>query len=60
MQLLHQLIGPDTYSVELLESAREIAKKRVAVKRPKSAPTIDRQKPRTTVESKNTRYDIYF
>ena len=60
MQLLHQLIGPDTDSVELLESAREIAKKRVAVKRPKSAPTIDRQKPSTTVESKNTRYDIYF
>ncbi|MDG1687993.1 MAG: class I SAM-dependent methyltransferase [Gammaproteobacteria bacterium] len=59
MQLLHQLIGPDTDSEELLKAARKVANKRVVVKRPKSAPTIDQQKPSTAVESKNTRYDIY-
>ena len=59
MQLLHQLIGPDTDSSELLKTARKIARKRVVIKRPKSATIIDQQKPNTAVESKNTRYDIY-
>lgn len=59
MQLLHQLIGPDTDSSELLVTARAIAQKRVVIKRPTSAPPIGQQQPNATVESKNTRYDIY-
>ncbi len=59
MQLLHQLVGPDTDSEQLLDTARQTAIKRVVVKRPKSAHPIADQKPSTTVDSKNTRYDIY-
>jgi len=59
MRLLHQLAGPDTDSEKLLETARQTALKRVVVKRPKSAPFVGDQKPATSIESKNTRYDIY-
>ena len=59
MQLLHQLVGPDTDSRELLDKALQTAKKRVVVKRPKLADPITDYKPSTFVESKNTRYDIY-
>ena len=59
MRLLHQLAGPDTDSEQLLETARNTALKRVVVKRPKSAPFVGDQKPATSIESKNTRYDIY-
>lgn len=59
MRLLHQLAGPDTDSEQLLIAARAIALKRVIVKRPKSALFIGDQKPTTSIESKNTRYDIY-
>lgn len=60
MQLLHQLIGPDTDSHKLLEIARKVACKRVVVKRPKSAPHIAQQQPSAIIESKNTRYDLYY
>ncbi|OUR73452.1 16S rRNA methyltransferase [Methylophaga sp. 41_12_T18] len=59
MRLLHQLAGPDTDSEQLLTTARNTALKRVVVKRPKSAPFVGDQKPATSIESKNTRYDIY-
>ena len=59
MRLLHQLAGPDTDSEQLLTTARRVAIKRVVVKRPKSAPFVRDQKPATSIESKNTRYDIY-
>ena len=59
MQLLHQIIGPDTDSEQLLDSAIQTAIKRVVVKRPKSAGPISNKKPSAAVESKNTRYDIY-
>jgi 16S rRNA (guanine1516-N2)-methyltransferase len=59
MRLLHQLAGPDTDSEQLLATARKTALKRVVVKRPKSAPFVGDQKPATSIESKNTRYDIY-
>ncbi|MDT8371599.1 MAG: class I SAM-dependent methyltransferase [Gammaproteobacteria bacterium] len=59
MQLLHQLAGPDTDSEQLLTSALTTAKKRVVVKRPKSAPFVGDQTPSTKIESKNTRYDVY-
>jgi 16S rRNA (guanine1516-N2)-methyltransferase len=59
MRLLHQLAGPDMDSEQLLTLARKVAKKRVVVKRPKSAPFIANAKPSTCIESKNTRYDVY-
>ncbi|HDY86092.1 hypothetical protein LCGC14_0855980 [marine sediment metagenome] len=59
MRLLHQLAGPDTDSEQLLTIARTTALKRVVVKRPKSAPFVGDQKPTTSIESKNTRYDVY-
>jgi len=59
MRLLHELSGPDTDSEQLLTIARETALKRVVVKRPKSAPFVGARKPATSIESKNTRYDIY-
>ena len=59
MRLLHQLAGPDTDSEQLLSSSRTTALKRVVVKRPKSAPFVGNQKPTTSIESKNTRYDVY-
>lgn len=59
MRLLHQLAGPDTDSDKLLTAACKIARKRVVVKRPKLAPLVGDQKPATSIESKNTRYDIY-
>ncbi len=59
MQLLHQLIGPDTESGELLKVALKKAKKRVVVKRPKTAPVLSTQNLVGEVNSKNTRYDIY-
>lgn len=59
MQLLHQLVGPDNNSSELLNVSREVALKRVAVKRPKGAEFFANQQPHVSIESKNTRYDIY-
>jgi len=59
MQLLHQLVGTDIDSAELLAAARAKAGKRVVVKRPKGAEFVGGQKPAASVHSKNTRYDIY-
>lgn len=59
MQLLHQLAGVDTDSTELLAVAREKAGKRVVVKRPKGAGFVGNQKPAVSIQSKNTRFDIY-
>ncbi len=59
MQALHQLIGPDTDSEELLTVAKQIAMRRVVVKRPKGAEYVGNQKPSASLQSKNTRYDLY-
>lgn len=59
MQLLHQLAGADMDSAELLAVARQKAGKRVVVKRPKGAEFVGEQKPAVSIQSKNTRFDIY-
>ncbi len=59
MQALQKLLGPDTDSERLLKAALSQAKKRVAVKRPKSASPVADLKPSGSVLSPNTRYDIY-
>lgn len=59
MQFLHTIVGADTDSTELLETALAHARRRVVVKRPSSAPSLEGPKPQLCIESKNTRYDIY-
>lgn len=59
MQAAHAIVGADQDSEALLEVAIQTAKKRVVVKRPKNAEPIADKAPSTTVQSKNTRYDIY-
>jgi len=59
MQLLHQLVGEDTQSAELLQVSLQKAHKRVVIKRPKNAGFVADHQPTASLSSKNTRYDIY-
>jgi len=63
MQLLHDLIGPDTNGSQLLSAALNKATYRVVVKRPRGAPQLDGSTSFTgqisDVHSSNTRFDIY-
>jgi len=59
MQILQHLHDRDDKSSELLECALQYAKKRVVVKRPVQAETLNSRKPNTCIKSKKTRYDIY-
>ncbi len=59
MQILQRLHGDDDNNSELLENALLYAKKRVVVKRPIHAETINKRTPNTCIKSKKTRYDIY-
>ena len=59
MQILQKLLGQDEDTEQLLTTARQCAKKRVVVKRPKGANFIGNIKPSFDVASKNTRYDVY-
>jgi len=59
MQVLQHLHGKDDNAAELLENALLFARKRVVVKRPVSAETLNERKPNTCIKSKKTRYDIY-
>ncbi|WP_455217186.1 class I SAM-dependent methyltransferase [Kaarinaea lacus] len=64
MRYLREIAGDDEDASQLLDTALSCARKRVVVKRPRTAPIITgvthgKQKPGASVESKNTRYDIY-
>jgi len=59
MQYLQQIIGKDEDSDQLLELAMQHAAYRVVVKRPKSAPHLNNQKPQLELKSKGQRFDIY-
>ncbi len=59
MQLFRFLIGADDDAGELLNAARDVALKRVVVKRPGGAPFLGGLKPQGRLESKNTRFDLY-
>lgn len=59
MRIFRELVGDDVDADRLLEAALDAQPARVVVKRPKGAPHLNQQKPSATVESKNTRYDIY-
>ena len=59
MRLFQRLVGADQDSDALLATALRVARKRVVVKRPKGAPTLNGPPPSTCIQSKNTRYDVY-
>lgn len=59
MRALQQLIGGDDDAPELLKAALGIARQRVVVKRPQTAPVLDGPAPDFLIESKNTRFDVY-
>lgn len=64
MQFFHALVGGDPDSMALLERALacqlQNQVKRVVVKRPQGSETLSSRVPGATVESKNTRFDLYF
>jgi len=60
MQILQKLLGIDQQTEKLLEVALGYAKNRVVVKRPKGAEPISTRQADITIESKKTRYDVYF
>lgn len=59
MQILHVLAGPDRQSEELLAWALTTARCRVAVKRPRTAPTLTAQAPSHQLKGKSNRFDVY-
>jgi len=59
MQMLQRLHNIDDNPSALLDKALTFAKKRVVVKRPLHAKTLNNVQPNTCIKSKKTRYDIY-
>lgn len=59
MRILRKLVGDDLDVAALLETALRVVKQRVVVKRPKTAPPIGSMLPSHSIESKNTRFDVY-
>ena len=56
---MHNVVGSDTDSYELLPIALRCARKRVVVKRPRVSPTLSRVKANYTFKGKSNRYDVY-
>lgn len=61
MQLLHALLGPSEFEIdlELLNIALQKVAGRVVVKRPKSAEFLGNRKPSYSLNTKAMRYDVY-
>lgn len=59
MRLFRMLVGDDEDTPELLQAALACAQERVVVKRPRNAPSVDGPKPSGSIDSKNTRFDLY-
>lgn len=59
MRTLRELVGDDPDGAALLSASLQVAQKRVAVKRPIRAVTLDGRKPSFTIAGKSSRYDIY-
>ena len=59
MRYLRALVGDDQDAPELLAKALQYAQKRVVVKRPKSAPSIEGTEPNLIIKTKNSRFDVY-
>ncbi len=59
MRLFRTLVGDDLDASALLKVALAGARRRVVVKRPKRAPTLDETSPSFCINSENTRFDVY-
>ena len=59
MRILRDLVGDDDDSSHLLEPARQLARKRVVVKRPYHAATLTPRKPDLQYSGKSARFDVY-
>lgn len=60
MRLFQQLLGPDEDADSLLSPALALAKNRVVVKRPESAPFLAQREPNMAIKGKKHRFDVYF
>jgi 16S rRNA (guanine1516-N2)-methyltransferase len=59
MLFFHDIVGMDTDSDQLLDLARQCAKKRVVVKRPRLAKLLNQAPANFVIKGKSTRYDVY-
>lgn len=59
MRLFQHLVGADLDADLFLERALMLAKKRVVVKRPSSAPFLANRKTTNAIKTKNHRFDLY-
>ena len=59
MRVFQHLVGADLDSDDFFQPAKQVARKRVVVKRPDYAPFIADQKPDFSQTTKNHRFDVY-
>jgi 16S rRNA (guanine1516-N2)-methyltransferase len=59
MRLFQQFLGPDEDADALLEPALVLAKQRVVVKRPDTAPYLNNCEPNMAIKGKKLRFDVY-
>lgn len=59
MRVFQHLVGADLDSDDFFAPAKQLARKRVVVKRPDYAPFLADQKPDFSQETKNHRFDVY-
>ena len=59
MRLFRRLVGDDSDVGKVLATARQVALRRVVVKRPVKALSLDGQKPDAVIPGKTTRFDLY-
>jgi len=59
MRLFQQFLGPDEDADALLEPALTLAKQRVVVKRPDTAPHLNDCEPNMAIKGKKLRFDVY-
>ncbi|MDW7772010.1 MAG: class I SAM-dependent methyltransferase [Desulfobulbaceae bacterium] len=59
LQILQQLVGPDADIDKLFAAALQKAGKRVVVKRPKGAPSLQGPNPSCTLGGRTIRFDVY-
>ena len=59
MQILQKLLGHENDSKKLLQTSLQAADKRVVVKRPLKAPSLDDRAPSHSLKGKTTRFDVY-
>jgi 16S rRNA (guanine1516-N2)-methyltransferase len=60
MRILKEIVGEDLDAGDLLNAALKCARKKVVVKRPRLAPTINEIIPKLTYQGKSCRYDVYW